>query len=163
MALHLANANDRFVIYGPVIMNSEVLVYDGNIENIRTLGIGQKREHIKKLVKQSYSQIEGIKEMNPEILPYSLENKQIDAVAIDVSKATLLPKFSFAPISKLDYISYCLIVRKDLIGTEIFENFLITYNQAVEELNQRETLVSVMGMTKEFWDSINIQFLNLYY
>lgn len=162
MALHLTNADDRFVIYGPVIMNSEVLAYKGNIENIRRLGISQKREHIKKLTKEKYPQIKEIKEMNPEVLPYSLENNQIDAAVIDITKATLLPKFDFASISKYDYISYCLIVRKDLIGTDVFNNFLTIYNQAADELNQVERLVSGLGMPREFWKQVNIRFLKLY-
>lgn len=161
MALHLVNANNRFVIYGPVIMNSEVLVYDGNIADMRILGIGDKREYLKALVQESYPKLEETKVMMSGVLPYSLEDKQIDAAVIDVTKAVLLPKFSFAPISYNDYISYCLIVRKDLIGTEAFNDFLALYNQAVEELNQTQTLISAMGMTEEFWNMINTKFLEL--
>lgn len=161
IALHLVNTNDRFVIYGPVIMNSEVIAYEGDIAAIQTLGIGQRRGHIQKLTQEAYPQVEEIREMNTGILPYSLENKQIDAAVIDVTKAVLLPKFSFLPIAKHDYISYCLVVRKDLIGTEIFEDFVIIYNQAIDELNLSETLISSMGMTKEFWDIVNIKFLKL--
>lgn len=161
MALHLVNANNRFVIYGPVIMNSEVLVYDGNIADMRILGIGDKREYLKVLAQESYPKLEETKVMMSGVLPYSLEDKQIDAAVIDVTKAVLLPKFSFAQISKNDYISYCLIVRKDLIGTEAFNDFLALYNQAVKELNQTETLILAMGMTEEFWNMINIKFLEL--
>jgi len=161
MALHLVNANDRFVIYGPIIMNSEVLVYEGNIADVRILGIAHKREHIQKLVKEKYNQLEEIKEIMVGVLPYSLENNQIDGAAIDITKAVLLPKFSFAPISNHDYISYCLVVRKDLVGTEAFDDFLTIYNQAVEELNHIETLISAMGMTEEFWKNMNTKFLRL--
>lgn len=161
MALHLVNTNDRFVIYGPVIMNSEVIAFEGDIASKQTLGIGQKRGHIQKLTQEAYPKIEVIREMNPEVLPYSLENKEIDAIVIDVTKAVLLPKFSFLPIAKHDYISYCLIVRKDLINTKAFEDFVAIYNQAADELNQRRTIIANLGMTEEFWDNVNIKFLKL--
>jgi hypothetical protein len=161
MALHLVNASDRFAIYGPVIMNSEVLAYDGDIEDIRELGIGHKRENIKELAREGNSKLLGINEMIPSALPYSLEKQQIDAAVIDATKAALLPKFNFGPVSEHDYISYCLVVRKDLIGTEVFDDFLELYNQAAEELNQVDILTAAAGMTEEFWDDLNIRFLNL--
>ncbi len=160
-AIHMVKANDRFVIYGPVIMNSEVLAYKGNIVDQQVLGIGQDRKHIWEQVRKSYPNIKETQEMVVAALGYTLENKQIDIAAIDVSKAALLSKYNFAPISQEDYISYSLIVRKDLIDTEAFDNFLVSYNKAVEELNKKETMISVMGMTKEFWDMVNLKFLEL--
>lgn len=160
-ALHMVKTNDRFVIYGPIIMNSEVLAYKGSIADKRVLGIGQDRRHISELAQKSHPNLKEIKEMVIGALGYALENKQVDIAAIDVSKAVLLPKYNFAPISKDDYISYSLVVRKDLIGTEAFNNFLVSYNKAVEELNKTETLISVMGMTEEFWDMVNLKFLEL--
>lgn len=161
MALHLVNANERFEIYGPVIMNAEVLAYEGDIANIRTLGIGHKRQYLQNLAVQSYPQLEEVKEMTPSVLPYSLTNNQIDAAVIDVTKGALLPRFSFERLSEDDHISYCLVVRKDLINTDAFDNFLAIYNQAIEELNRKETLVSSLGMTEDFWDKVNIKFLKL--
>jgi len=160
-AMHMVKISDRLVIYGPVIMNSEVMVYKGNIEEKQVLGIGQERKHILELIQDSYSNIKESKEMIPAALPYTLENDQIDIAAIDVTKAVLLPRYNFAAISKDDYISYCLVVRKDLIGTEIFDDFLDNYNKAAEELNKKETLISAFGMTREFWDMVNIKFLQL--
>ncbi len=160
-ALSMVKISDRFVIYGPVIMNSEVMVYKGNIEEKQVLGIALERGHIRGLIQNSYPNIKETKEMTPTALPYTLENKQIDIAAIDVTKAVLLPKYKFSAVYKDDYISYCLVVRKDLISTEAFDDFLADYNKAVEKLNKKETLISALGMTREFWDMINIKFLQL--
>lgn len=161
MAYHLVDEDDRFVIYAPVIMNSEVLAYNGDLEDIQHLGIGQKRNHIKTLAMESYPQIQEVSEMTGRALPYSLIDQQVDAVALDVTKAVLVPDFTFAPLSKNDFISYVLVVREDLIDTPAFQSFLSCYNQAVEQLNQTDTLIQLMGMDQAFWEMANIQFLPL--
>jgi hypothetical protein len=161
MALHLVRANDDFEIYGPVIMNAEVIAYKDDIENIHRIGIGQKREHLHKLVKKSYKQVEEIVELSSISLPYSLEGGQIDGAVLDITKAALLPELNFIPLSKDDYISYSLVVRKDIIKTKDFEDFLTAYNKVVEELNQIELLREYIGMTEEFWNNKKIKFLSL--
>lgn len=161
MALHLVRANDDFEIYGPVIMNAEVIAYKNDIDSIHRIGIGQKREHLHKLAKRSYKQVEEIIEISPTSLPYSLEGGQIDGAVLDITKAGLLSKFNFIPLSEDDYISYSLVVRKDIIKTKDFEDFLIAYNKVVEELNQIETLKEYISMTDEFWDNTKIKFLSL--
>ena len=161
MALHLVRANDDFQIYGPVVMNAEVIAYKDEVSDIRKLGIGQKREHLHELAKQSYDHIEKIVEISPANLPYSLEGKQIDGAVLDITKAALLPKFKFTSLSENDYISYSLIVRKDVVNTEAFREFLIAYNKTIEELSKVETLKKHISMPKEFWDNINIKFLSL--
>lgn len=161
MALHLVRANDDFEIYGPVIMNAEVIAYKYDIDNIHRIGIGQKREHLHQLVKKSYKQVEEIIEISSISLPYSLEGGQIDGAVLDITKAILLPEFSFISLSEDDYISYSLVVRKDIIKTKDFEDFLSVYNKVAEELNQIETLKEHISMTEEFWNSKKIKFLSL--
>lgn len=161
IALHLVRSNDDFEIYGPVIMNAEVIGYKKDIDNIYRIGIGQKREHLHQLVKKSYRQVEEIVEISPVSLPYSLEGGQIDGAVLDITKAALLSEFNFISLSKDDYISYSLVVRKDIIETKDFEDFLIAYNKVVEELNQIETLKEHISMTEEFWNNTKIKFLSL--
>lgn len=161
MSLHLVRANDDFVIYGPVIMNAEVIAYKDDVQNIRKIGIGHKREHLHKLAKENYKHIEEIVEMSSTSLLYSVEGEQIDGAVLDITKASLLPKFNFAPLSEDDYISYSLVVRKDIIGTKAFEEFLTSYNKTIEELNDVDMLKKHINMPHEYWDNIKIKFLSL--
>lgn len=161
MALHLVRANDDFEIYGPVVMNAEVIAYKKDINNIHRIGIGQKREHLYKLIKKDYEQVEELVEMSPVSLPYSLECGQIDGAVLDITKAALLSDFNFIPLSEDDYISYSLVVKKDIIETKDFEDFLIAYNKVVEELNQGQVLKEYIKMTGKLWDNTKIKFLNL--
>lgn len=161
MALHLINSDERFEIYGPIIMNSEVMVYEGKLEDVHRVGIAQKRTHLQKVIKENYTQVNAMIEIMPNVLPYSMEEKQIEAAVIDITKASLLSKFKFAPVSKEDYVSYCLVIRKDLIGTEVFERFIQSYNMAVVELNEQGTCTEQMGISTEVLDVANVKFLEL--
>ncbi len=161
MALHLVQANDEFEIYGPVIMNAEVIGYMKDLDNVNKLGIGYKREHLNKIAKESYKQVQDVVEMSPVSLPYSLEGGQIDGAVLDITKAALLPEFNFIPLSKDDYISYSLVVRKDIINTKVFEDFLMAYNKTIEELNKKEKFEEYISMTENLSDNIRIKFLSL--
>lgn len=161
IALHLVQANDEFEIYGPVIMNAEVIVYMKDLDNINKLGIGYKREHLHKIVKENYKQVQEVVEMSPVSLPYSLEGGQIGGAVLDITKAALLPEFNFIPVSKEDYISYSLVVRKDIIDTKVFKDFLIAYNKTIEDLNKKEKFKEYISRTEDLSDNIRIKFLSL--
>lgn len=160
-AIHMINADDRFVIYSPVIMNSEVLAYIGDIEEAKVLGISQDRRNIAELVRNNYTNVKETKEITPGALVYSLMNRQIDIAAIDVTKAVHLEGISFTPVTKEDYISYSLVVRQDLIDSKEFKDFIEVYNKTVEDLNDKETLISAIGMPESLWEMLRIKFIEL--
>ena len=62
-AAHLVQEDERFVIYAPVIMNAEVLAYQGDIQQIKTLGVGQQRLYLQNLAEEAYPQIETVEEI----------------------------------------------------------------------------------------------------
>ncbi len=161
MALHLVRANEDFEIYGPIIMNAEVIAYKAQLSDVKKLGIGQKKEHLHRLAEKSHNQIKEIIEISPASLPYSLEGGQIDGAVLDITKAALLKDFKFAPLSEDDYISFSLVVRKDIIETEEFKDFLDAYNKAVDEFNQDEILKKLTNSDGMLWENVNIKFLNL--
>ncbi len=158
LASHFVQADDRFSIYAPVIMNSEVLAYQGELADIRTLGVGQQRQHLKQLATKTYPQIETVREISPSALPYSLSSEQIDAAVMDVTKADLLPDFSFAPISSHDYISYVLVVRNDIVQTKEFKTFVKNYNIAAEQMMQK---IKDKEEGTELFQIANTKFLSL--
>lgn len=160
-AVHLINADDRFVIYSPVVMNSDVLAFIGEIEDTKVLGISQDRRNIAELAEKSYPNIDETVEITPGALVLSLMNEQIDLAAIDVTKAIGLEGIRFSPVSKGDYISYSLVVRKDLIDSERFKDFIKIYNKTVKELNDKATLTSALGMSESLWIMLRIKFIEL--
>lgn len=161
MAVDLIRSNDEFKIYGPIIMNAEVIAYQEEIKAINKLGISYKREHLHKLVKENYPHIEEIIETSHVSLPYSLKIGQVKGAVLDITKASLLPEFKFIYLSENDYISYSLVVKKDIVGTKGFENFISIYNEVAEKLNKMEVLSDRIDMTENLENNTNIKFLFL--
>lgn len=138
MAAHLVEQDDRMMIYGPVIMNAEVLATKEEPGRVTRLGIGQQRGHLRALIQEAYPHIAEIMEISPRVLPYSLADGRIDGAVVDVTKAGLLPEFRFFPVAKHDYISYVLVVRKDITDSAPFGRFLEAYRKAVDALQKAE-------------------------
>lgn len=149
MAVHLVREDDRLEIYGPVIMNAEVLASKSGPEAVRHVGIGQQRNHLRELILEVYPLADTVSELSPRVLPYSLAQGQIDGAVIDVTKAALLRDCRFSPISGHDYISYVLVVRKDLTDRKTFQAFLEAYRKAVDGLQDPEALDKAFGVSSQ--------------
>lgn len=161
MASHLIE-DTRFMIYAPVIMNSDVLIYSiTDMEQISHIGISQGRKHLSKMVSEAYPQITEISEISPRVLGYSLETGQIDAAVMDITKAVLVPGTSIAPISDEDNISYVLVVRKDVVDTDPFRKFVDAYNKTVRELSRTGKFSEDINAGGVLPDSVHIKFLEI--
>ena len=159
IALHTIEENENVMIYGPAVMNAEVLCYKGSLADIRTVGISQGRLSEKEQARRTYPQIEQFQEITQKGILYSLENGQVDAVIQDLTKAANVPEYSCSPISETDYVSYVLVVDKEFARTEVFENFIDSYNRAVKRLNEPGYLAGKLGVKKEWLSDKKIEFL----
>ena len=55
--------NEDVMIYGPVIMNAEVISYKNSWEEVTTVGISQGRQTEKAIAQENYPQIREFKEV----------------------------------------------------------------------------------------------------
>ena len=161
VAKHTIEENERVMIYGPAIMNAEVLCYKGAFEEVRHVGISQGRQSEKEQAKRTYPQIEEFQEITQKGILYSLENGQVDGVIQDLTKAANVPDYSCKPISETDYVSYVLVVDKEFMQTEAFEDFIESYNRAAEKLNDPKVLAEKLGVEETWMEDKSIQFLPL--
>ena len=118
VARHTVEENKNVMIYGPVVMNAEVIAYKDSWENVKTVGISQGRQTEKTLAEQSYPQIQEFQEVTQKGLLYTLENQQIDAVIQDLTKAADIPEYPYKPLTNGDYISF------DVFGYELWATLL---------------------------------------
>ena len=160
-ATHIVNEADGFSIYGPVVMNGEVLGYWNSPEDIRTMAVPSKRNHLVELVQEKYPWVENIQEVSANSILVAFGDRQMDGAVMDIARAFQIPDYQYTRVSDQDYVSYCLVVRDDIVGTPQFQTFLRYYNEAVEALNNKDTLQELYGMDDAFWDDINIKFLYL--
>ncbi len=161
IAKHTAQANENVMIYGPAVMNAEVICYKDDWEDVKTVGVGQGREQEKRLAEENYPQIEAFREVTQKGILYALEDRQVDAVIQDVTKAAQTPHYDFLPLSENDHISYVLVVDKDFVGTEAFADFIKSYNEAVRKLNKPAYLSERLGVTESWLEDKSIEFLTL--
>lgn len=153
--------NENVVIYGPTIMNAEVINYKKDWESVKTVGISQGRKSEKEMALKNYPQIEQFEEVTQKGILYTLEDDQIDAVIQDITKSATFPKYMSKPLSKEDYISYVLVVDKEFAKTKAFFDFIKSYDKAVEKLNRPEYLAQKLGVSEEWLVDKTIEFLPL--
>lgn len=149
------------MIYGPVVMNAEVICYKGDWEEVKTVGISQGREQERRLAEKTYPQIESFQEITQKGILYALEDRQVDAVIQDVTKAAQVPYYDSRMLSKNDYISYVLVVDKEFAETEAFSDFIESYNKAVKKLNEQAYLSERMEVEEGWLEDKAIKFLTL--
>lgn len=149
------------MIYGPVIMNAEVICYKNDWEDVKLVGVSQGREQEKEQAAKSYPQIEEFQDVTQKGLLYSLEDEQVDAVIQDLTKSAVVPQYPTMPLSETDYISYVLVVDKEFAQTKAFADFIDSYNKAVKKLNEPEYLAEKLGVEKSWLENKTIQFLPL--
>ena len=106
------------MIYGPTIMNAEVICYKDEWENVKVVGVSQGREQERRQAQRTYPQIEAFQDVTQKGILYTLEDGQIDAVIQDLTKSAAVPEYHTKPLSETDYISYVLVVDKEFAKTE---------------------------------------------
>ena len=80
---------------------------------------------------------------------------------MDIARAFQMPEYHYTRVCDQDYVSFCLVVRDEIVGTPQFQTFVQYYNETAEALNDRDTLQELYGMDDAFWESINLKFLYL--
>ncbi|MDO4265211.1 MAG: ABC transporter substrate-binding (seleno)protein SaoB [Eubacteriales bacterium] len=164
---HIANytvqKNDKVMIYAPVVMNAELIVYKEDMpwEAVRTVGVTQGREQEKNLASKAYPQIEAFRDISQKGILYALEDGQVDADILDISYAAGVPDYKTRPLIGRDYISYVLVVDKEFAGTEAFSDFLKGYNRAVRKLNDKAVLAERLQTTEEWLSGKQLKFLEI--
>ncbi|MEF9917582.1 MAG: ABC transporter substrate-binding (seleno)protein SaoB [Lachnospiraceae bacterium] len=161
IAKHTVENNTNVVIYAPAVMNAEVIGYKKNWNQVHKLGITQGRQQSKRIAKEQYPQIESFEEITQKGIMYCMEDEQVDGMILDITKAAGVQEYEYKPLSNTDYISYVLVVEKEIIETEAFSEFIDAYNKAVEALNNKNYLAKKLRVSVTWLEQKHIKFLIL--
>ena len=161
IALHTVEENDSVMIYGPVIMNAEVICYKGSWKDVRTLAVSQGRSQEIERAYDTYPQIKEIRQITQKAILYSVERGEVDGAIQDITKAAEVPDWPIKPLSETDAISYVMVVDKDFAETEAFRDYIRSYNAAVEKLNDKDYLAEKLDVDRKWLDQTGIGFLTL--
>lgn len=159
-AIAMMNQVEGFELYAPIIMNSEVIATLPGTQEINSVGIPRKRTFLGSLVSENYPEVGEVREIDRTYIGYSVKLEEVDGAVLDVmDAATTAEEFTYLPLTNQPYISYCMVVRESLIGTEIFNDFLSYYESAIEKLNTTEEKIRLMKMDEAFWEMSMLEFL----
>jgi hypothetical protein len=161
----LVSRNSNFVIAGPVIQNSDVLlVHDKS--SVQHVGIAQEHlyeQHIIHQVLQSDCQIS---QVSPAGLAMSYSAGQLDGIVVDIPQAmslegTILPAGAGG---KENITTYVLVVRKDLAE---YSQVVKDFSSAARELSDIPTLQKTIAAYNVYptseteaqkWVDFNVKF-----
>lgn len=147
IAMDLLKTDEELYIYGPAVMNSEVLVSKLPLEDIKTVGYSKNRAYLFDKMKKIYPFIKKGEEVNKGI-GYFIETEEIDSGIVGITEANNFKGYNVYPISNEDYISYVLVVRKGVEVTTEFEDFIDAYNSFYK--THENNLQQLVGMEEIF-------------
>ena len=134
--------NASFIIAGEVIRNANVLVSKTDVVPLDvgyTAGRALQGESAVAVLGDGINLIP----MAPAALPYALEKGAADAIVLDILTALKFDAgfFVITPLPR-DEATSVLVVNKDVVGTEPYNNFLDAYNESVDGMDG-ETLAGI--------------------
>lgn len=129
-AVILFKKNTEFESLGSAIKNSDLVVK--NKENPKMIAYEGKKQYQKELIKK-YSVKYPVKANS---IPILLEREIVDAAILDGVKAITI-RGDYEELQG-SYTTYNMVVRKTVMETREFKEFIERYNEVVEELNEEE-------------------------
>ena len=75
-------------------------------------------------LREEYPEVDEIREVSATSILYAFEDRQVDGAVMDIARAFQLPQYNYTRVCDQDYVSYCLVVRDDITGTDQFQTFL---------------------------------------
>jgi len=122
--------NTEFENLGSAIKNSDIIVK--NKENPKMIAYEGKKKYQNKLIKKYKTKYP----VKANSIPILLERDVVDAAILDGIKAITIAG-DYEEIRQ-DYTTYNMVVRKAVMGTREFKEFIEKYNKVVDELNDEK-------------------------
>ena len=119
------------MIYGEAIVNGDFIVKRADRELERVAFTGGKLEQLR-MINENLPEDIWVTSLAASAIPYALERGEIDGAVLDVSKIKKLQgNYEMVPLQGR-YVTYVLVVRKDLLIKKEFKSFVENYNRVIE-------------------------------
>jgi hypothetical protein len=144
-AQSLLEKDNRYIIIGPCVANSDVIVIRDKIKTGK-IGISQNHFYQTEIVKSSFGSKYELVFLMPSALPYAYEKGLVDGVVIDIEQAALLPGQTLSSRSVSgDAVTYVLAARKDYQNQPGFIKFVQGFSEAADDLTNPDILQWAIG------------------
>lgn len=131
--------NSDFVIVGESIANGDVILKRKGKELKRVAFSGGKLEQLR-MIEENLSSDIWVVSLASSAIPYAFERGDIDGAVLDSSKYSKLKgEYEIIPYEG-NYITYVLVMKKSVISSKEFKNFIKIYNKVISEKNSETTI-----------------------
>jgi len=154
----LTSLNRELEIYGAAVMNSEVMAIRAGIDAPAVAAVPFQRYFLNDLVHENFPSVTEIIQAAPDALLFALSSGRAESAILDVAQAMRAPEYVFMPLSAEDFVSYTLVVHKDIIDTPQFAGFIEAYNLVADDYNDPAYLASRFGVSDALLSVINLRF-----
>jgi hypothetical protein len=170
-AAALIAKDQRFMVVGPVMFNSDILVLHQNSrEGQPKVAVSQNRVLQGHLVTARFGDGAQVVPMMHGAVPFAFARGQVDGAVLDITKAfTLAGKVSGTPESTIEVATAVLVVKQSLISSDQYQLFIKGYIQALDDMADQENLLELLrgSVSKHIhlgdintWKAMNVKFAN---
>lgn len=138
-AARLVARDDRYVVVGPLVRNSDVIISRGGA--VKSVALSQRRAYQEDAARAAFGEDTVLRPMLSSAIAYAIERAEVDAAVMDVLDARAIdrPKRSIAEASG-DITTYELVVTRELMADPAYAEFLALISRTVNDLNDIEHL-----------------------
>ncbi len=168
-ARSLVNKDNRFVIEGPVIINSDILIARNGADfKDAAIGVSQKRMHQQQIIARRIGDRGKAVPMLHTAVPFAFSRGVVNGAVIDITRSFELPGTPVPRGEDEQNIStYVLVIKKSLVGNPDYLTFMMRYRKAVEEMKDKSRVLHLLRtyasahITKgdvETWKRMNVHY-----
>jgi hypothetical protein len=144
-AADLVKKDSSYIIAGPYIVNSEIVVVRDAAKATR-IGISQNHSYQAAIVERLFGPECRATAMLPAVLSYAYEEGLVDGIVVDIEQGINLPGEKMYIGTSGDVVTYQLVVREDLAG---MAGLISAYSAAAEALNNADNLQKIINTYSE--------------
>ena len=167
----LVSKDHRFMVVGPVMINSDVLITQPNADLRQpTIGVSDKRELQKQMVVGRFGEHGRAAPMLHSALPFAYVRGVIQGAVLDITKVLRLAgDLDGAAAQGRSIYTFVMVIKKSLQNNRQYTIFIEQYGQAVQEMDDPHNLLRLLQTYESpnismgdvlKWQKMNVHFTN---
>lgn len=169
-AAALIAKDQRFMVVGPVMHNSDVLVlHHTRRREPPSIAVSQNRDRQRQLAASRLGANVQVVPMLHSAVPFAYARDQVDGAVVDITRAFSLVGTMSGHQGNPEVVTGVLVVKRLLVNSDHYRQFVNGYRQALEEMRDRDNLLQLLkeNLSEHIhhgdittWKAMNVDFAN---
>lgn len=169
-ATALIAKDQRFVVVGPVMYNSDVVVrHHYRRRESPTIAISQNRERQRQLLTAFFGDKIEVAPMLHSAVPFAYARDRVDGAVLDIAKAFSLVGEMTGHQENSEVVTGVLVAKRTVLASDQYRHFVSGYRQALEEMRDHDKLLQLLkeNLSQHIdhgdittWKAMNVKFAN---